>query len=908
MAPEMFQDQPASIQSDLYAVGVIAYELFTGNFPYKNIGAGSLLLSIVRDTPDTTMLDFDLAEVLDRLLAKTPDKRYPGADQVIQAFCQAVNQPVPEENAALRESYLQAAKFIGRENEMAQLEAALKNLTARKGSAYLIGGESGVGKSRLMDELRSRALVAGVLVVRGQAVESGGLPYQLWRDPLRRLVLGIDLNDLEASVLKPLIPDIETLLGRTISDAPELDGQAAQQRLVATIAEVFQRQKQPVALLLEDLQWTAESLIPLKYLTHLAGSLSLLIVGTYRNDESPDLPAELPEANLLKLSRLSEAEIALLSASMLGASGRQPEILNLLRQETEGNTFFMVEVVRALAEKAGRLNDIAFVTLPEQVMVGGVQQVIRRRLERIPAQMHRLLKQAAVVGRMIDLRLLNALSPSSEVDEFLTLCAESAVLEIIDGRWRFAHDKLRDAVMNDLSATEIVLFHRQVAEVIERLYPEDESQAEVLLYHWRLVDDHPKELHYTIVVARYLIHVISDYQRGLQVLERGLKLLDQVDQKKFAVDELYLLLGDAHQRQGNLEDAQRFYDQARVLGETRDEIQHQAEALVGMGWTAILQGDFGKAKTDTEAGLVLYRRIQDASGVIRGLRNLAATAYYGGDRAGALDYYTQILAYARDNNVHQDLARVLSNMGMVYMDQGDYVAATQRVQEALQMSYETGNLYSIGSCLDVLSGIAYLQGDYSTARSYALRSLAIYRQINDPINIAGQLNNLGSICEGERDYRAAHDYYLEAIGIYLDTRRPRGVSTTYINLAHVEVLLGELADGQRHLIEGLKIAQTTGVNIDVLDGIAVFAGVCLLNGQPERSAQLYGLAMNHPATSVDTQQSRLEPLHKQLEASLATDDLTLAIEQGKTLDLDVIVKEILTQDADAGGTNSGVKA
>lgn len=90
-----------------------------------------------------------------------------------------------------------------------------------QGSGWLVGGESGVGKSRLLEELRTQALVKGALVLRGQAVEGGGLPYQLWREPLRRLLLHSSLSDLEAGIFKELVPDIAFLLGRWVADAPK---------------------------------------------------------------------------------------------------------------------------------------------------------------------------------------------------------------------------------------------------------------------------------------------------------------------------------------------------------------------------------------------------------------------------------------------------------------------------------------------------------------------------------------------------------------------------------------------------------------------------------------------------------------------------------------------------------------
>src|SRR6185295_1308069 len=100
--------------------------------------------------------------------------------------------------------------------------------------------------------------------------------------------------------------------------------------------------------------------------------LPLCVVGSYRHDERPKLPDELPGMKALRLERLDVASIEALSYSMLGDVGREPHVVELLQRETEGNVFFLVEVVRTLAEETGRLEDIGRATLPDSVFAGGV--------------------------------------------------------------------------------------------------------------------------------------------------------------------------------------------------------------------------------------------------------------------------------------------------------------------------------------------------------------------------------------------------------------------------------------------------------------------------------------------------------------------------------------------------------
>src|SRR5690606_27864799 len=179
MAPEVLQGQPASVASDLYAVGVMAYELFAEKYLYDTVNVTKLINDIIFTEPDIISLGLDplLQSILTRLLAKDPAKRYSDARELIRIYAEATGQAVKYETDTIRESFLQAARFVGREQEMTILSKALQEAQSGTASTWLVGGESGVGKSRLLEELRTQALVQGALAVRGGTVSDGSTTY-----------------------------------------------------------------------------------------------------------------------------------------------------------------------------------------------------------------------------------------------------------------------------------------------------------------------------------------------------------------------------------------------------------------------------------------------------------------------------------------------------------------------------------------------------------------------------------------------------------------------------------------------------------------------------------------------------------------------------------------------------------
>src|SRR5579859_5144521 len=526
MAPELLTGNSASESSDLYAVGVVAYELFSGRHPFHFDTMPVMLDAILKATPNLSEIKAPegVNRVIERLLAKQPQDRYQSADEVLFALSEATGHALALETEATRESFLQASRLVGRERELNQLTDLLDAARDGKGSLWLIAGESGVGKSRLVGELRAQALVRGALAMLGQEVSEGGSSYQLWRDVLRWLSLFTMVDDSEAAVLNTIVPDLDRLLGHAISAVPDLPPQAAQQRLLNVIAALFQRQKQPLVLILEDVHWSWESLDILKALSEPIKKLPVLILATFRDDERPDLPRMVPGANVLKLERLSHEAIAQLSESMIGEAGRSPEVVDLLERETEGNVFFAVEVVRALAEEAGQLDRVGSSALPRHVSAGGVSQIVQRRLSHIRPENRPLLQLAAVLGRNIDLRLLEAAEPAWDLQRWLVDCADAAVLAVGEERWRFSHDKLRDGLREELTAKERSTLYRRAAELVESVYPDLPDQATRLAFYWNRAGDAEKERYYTTIAARQAHHsgaileAIRLYRRAIELL------------------------------------------------------------------------------------------------------------------------------------------------------------------------------------------------------------------------------------------------------------------------------------------------------------------------------------------------------------------------------------------------------
>src|SRR5260221_11820412 len=556
LAPEILAGEAATAAADLYAVGTLAYEMLAGRPPYDTRSVSRLLAQVALAEPDLTPLHATpagtvLAPVVEQLLRKAPADRYPSAAAALTAIADALGRPDVAETDVTRERLLKSARFVGRAEELDQLTTAWREGQRREQLRFwVIGGESGVGKSRLVDELRVYALVTGALVMHGQAVSQAGASYQLWRETARYVALRSDLSPLDKSILKSIVPDLERIVGHAVYPAPELEPQAAQERLQRLLVRALKRFTQPTMFILEDLQWaTPVSLTLLQRLTEELRDQPFMFVANYRIDQAPQLRDMFVEASHVSLERLSRNHVAALTQSMLGdiAADRATTMVDVLHAETTGNAFFVVEALRSLAEHAGGLERISRLAVTREMVKGSLTHIVGDRLKAIPPTLNRLLQYAAVYGRDLDIAVLRALAEhEGDLDRLLSSATESGLFTVSENTYRFAHDKLREGVLDTIARRQRALMHARIAETIEGVHADSLLEyAIALAYHWREAGTNKAaEASYASMAGRQLVERGS-YKEAVVQFKHALDLAGTVQMSPFAIAKLERALGEA---------------------------------------------------------------------------------------------------------------------------------------------------------------------------------------------------------------------------------------------------------------------------------------------------------------------------------------------------------------------------
>ncbi len=523
------------------------------------------------------------------------------APEVVSVQIPAVAPSVPAGRSPL--DAMAPSRLVGREQELAFLRECWRGAEAGQRRLALISGEAGVGKTRLIEEFANRLRWQGVRVLWGRCYEfERVLPYQPVAEALRTALPNLMLDEL-AGFPAWTLEEVARLVPEMAERFPDLETLASmrsdqeQAHLFDGVAHFLGQLSSHGALLivLEDLHWASESTLQLlHYLARHLADHQILIAGTFRPEavglQHPLLALRrrlIREglAKPLRLSCLSPADVETMVIEMSGAGEAVTPLAKRLYQETEGNPFFLMEIVKALFETGvvrmeegawrGEFGRISEGKLP---LPTGVSEIIQARVRRLNDETQEALHRAAVLGREFDFDLLNAVWGRGEeatleaLDDLLRHRLLDEGTGAIGRDYVFTHHKIQEVVYAGMGRRHRQHTHARVGAAMETLYGSDtDALAGELAFH---------------------------FQQGRQ-LERSLTekaiiyLLQAGDQARLAY---------AHQ------EAIDHYQQALELLKEQEEYEQAARTLIKLGLTHHNAFDFRQARRDYEEGFALWQQ------------------------------------------------------------------------------------------------------------------------------------------------------------------------------------------------------------------------------------------------------------------------------------------------------------
>jgi class 3 adenylate cyclase/tetratricopeptide (TPR) repeat protein len=654
--------------------------------------------------------------------------------------------------------------FVGRDAQLERLSQLWKEAVAGERRVALLAGEPGVGKTRLAAEVAIRVCAEGGMVLAGRCDEDLGVPYQPFVEALRHFGDNSSPIDLKVRLgryggeLARLVPDLAERvpdLTRPLQSDPETE----RYRLFDAVAAWLSAASadEPLLLVLDDLQWAAKpTLMLLRHVARAPDARRLLILGTYRDTElTADHPLVEVVADLRRVSALQRLTLSGLDdqavAAIVEQAAGQPmddngvALTRAIFEETEGNPFFVREVLRHLAETdaIGRAEGrharapIAQLGIPE-----GIRDVVGRRLSRLSDAANQSLRVAAVVGAEFEADLLQTACGLAEA-ELLAALDEAVdarlVTEVSPIRFRFSHALVRTTLYESLTGARKVAVHRHVAKAIEELRGAALDQhLPALAHHWARASapgaHTQRAVDYAVRAGDWALTQLAHdeaaiyYRQALELLDAGGVGLE--DPRRL---EALISLGEAQRRAGNAQYRETLINAAHSALRVRDASRLCRAALANSRGFWSMSGGVDTERLQVLQAALEASQTNDVPTRARLLVTLAGEAVWspGTDYQRLAD---EALELARSADDLGTLAFVLRMRCLMFL--GNPGTLQQRLAETAELHTLAGRLGdpvlsffgSVGRFAAALEA-----GDASEAKRCLDRVEALADELNQPL-------------------------------------------------------------------------------------------------------------------------------------------------------------------------------
>jgi len=731
---------------------------------------------------------------------------------------------------------------VGREEELNHLTSLLKSVKEGGSRLVLIHGEAGVGKTLERN--------CGVALLGDCHEETRSIPYYPFREAFNRFFdekkdagfsLLSDLPEYSQRELARILPRLKEMKPSELERASDPFRLFEAVRLL--LLQISERAQNSLLLVIEDLHWSDEASLDLfHYLVHNLKEASALLCGTYRTEEKEKEPRLVRFAGTLRRERLSdEVPLGPLSAEdvstmirlLCPGSKASQDYRDFLYRKTEGNPFFVEEMLKYLSSEGVD-------SCPPEVreVPLSIYAVLQRRMDALAPGMKEVFACAALIGEEFEFEVLSNVQGRRQED--LLDVVEAGVrahiirenLEGEGGHYRFVHSLMADILYSNIGKVRRKLWHRQVGEALEETYS---GRLELLngrlVYHYERAEEWEKAL---TCAVRSAGQAKEDYanQEAIQLYQKAKRVLQRLprDTKKDAVS-IAMELGDTYEIVGEYRKALEEYQLASNLASDESDEKKQAEALSRISEVYRTEASFDEAMTYIEKSRQIYERIGDQRGVTACLSAIGAIRAGQGDYEEALKYHEMALAIRREAGDKGGVADSLENIGTISWSRGDYPDALGHIKKALHLRRETGDRIGVAESLNMIGNIHWSLGDYDEALKSHEETLRIRREIGFKRGVGGSLTNIGNVYWGKGDYGEALRFHEESLVLNRETGSRRGILACLTNIGNILSVRGDYAGALRYHEEALEISREIGDKMNVAMSLVNIGDTRLLRGE-----------------------------------------------------------------------------
>jgi class 3 adenylate cyclase/tetratricopeptide (TPR) repeat protein len=765
-----------------------------------------------------------------------------GKERAITAYSVGAIVGVAEEEQA------QELTLVGREREVDELRAALEAARLRQGQVAELVGEPGIGKSRLVEELKRMAVGFTQLVTHCDQYATS-VPYFPFRKLLRPLagITEAESADEAGARLKPwveaVMPDFAPWLPLLAApfdaevpptpESEEIGASFRRERLFETVEQFLHRVlMMPTLLVVEDAHWLDDASREL--LRHLVGSAQprpWLLTITRRPGDDSFLNGGGNGHRLIELSALPSAEASRLALAAAGELALSADLLGEVAERSGGNPLFVRELVAA--SRGG------VASLPETV-----ETLITTRIDTLEPGDRFLLRNASVLGAQFELDLLadvlaDELEDVGDLDRWRRL-GEFVAWEGTN-TLRFRHDLFRTVAYEGLSFRRRREIHGRLATELERRAGAGAVElAPRLSLHFLQAEDYVKAWRYSVAVGE-LAQRRSANVVAAELYERALAAADHLELPPDEVARVAEALGDVCELAARYQEAEEAYGRARGLHE---DALARARLMRKEGIICERLGNYPEALAWYGRGLDALDRLAVVNGLTSRIQLELATAgvkYRQGDFKEGLDWSTRAAEHAAAAEDRAALGHAYFLLHISHMALGQ--TDDEHARLALPMLEEAGDLVLQSNVVNNLGIDAYYAGRWDEASELYRRGGELSGRAGDVVNVARAQNNEGEILSDQGKLEEAEELFLEAQRVWRAARYPVGIALATSNLGRVAARAGRFDEALELLAEALAAFEALGSEAFVHDTEARRAECFVLAGRHQDALEILPAAL-----------------------------------------------------------------
>ncbi|MCX8173164.1 MAG: tetratricopeptide repeat protein [Thermoplasmata archaeon] len=770
-----------------------------------------------------------------------------------------------------------AAGFVGREEELDILKKALSDADSGKGRFFLITGETGIGKTRLLNEFSNTSREHGALVMQTRCTGNGG-PYSAVEDAISHFTAGIQ---------EPLP------LGLAFSEGTEKGEFVIRARTM--VLERFLRKfeeisvKQTCVFLVDDLQWADTGTLNfLHYLSRNVGKLRMVVACAYgteytsvENSFTQFLRNLNIERNIrtITLGKLSQSAAAKIVTDILATWRISKKVLDAIYNKTGGNPFFIEEICRVLQQTpSAELENPRFaeaLPVPE-----GVKNLINYRLKCLGESEIKVLRCCAVLGNTFEFEVLRRVVEMDEnalLDSLETLINTGYLKEEVEETYSFTQNLLREAVYSEILMPRRKMMHRMAADVLAQLHGENARFAGTIGRHYLLAGEYERGAPFILLAAEnalknyvmedamvyadelapvfeklpdgemkqkiarkfYTIigdckHITSDFRAAITAYEKGLEVEEEIPRRT----EISVKLAYSYLSVGELKKA--FETLTSMLAQIpQGEHALRADILGAIGQCYEKTGEFGKALGYYLQALECAHRTENEITIATAYHRAGTGMWFAGELEKALGYLEKALEIRMRHNLKKDIAGTYNNMGIVYLYKGEWEKAVECWQNAKKIWEEIGDMAGVSTTYNNLAGVWSNMGEHEKAIEFAKKDLEISRRTGNKYYEIYALVGLGNEYDAMGEKRKAMEFYLEALDLCKQTGEKRMYASALARIGVVHAEKGNLGEANRYIDQAMEIVEETGFWDIKAEVISAKAAILGLDGKIDEAEDAY---------------------------------------------------------------------